>query len=193
MANPAHNKKGVYYNMRQRVWALIISAFACIIYAKCRSPRHGYSVRKFFEVIVDHALGSILIVGRFSWDYFGDHLISVLRHAGSSISFFSHQGKNLLPPPWTKEGRSGLQSLGLLRSLSPWFLQTIFSGDVASRIIMKSPILQTWAEGVCGCHKIILKGILTRMELDGTEEILLESFNYLSLLLKDRLRFSTGD
>ena len=41
--------------------------------------------------------------------------------------------------------------------------------------------------------RIILKGILTQMELGGTEEILLESFNYLLLLLKDKSRFSTGD
>ena len=41
--------------------------------------------------------------------------------------------------------------------------------------------------------RIILKGILTRMKLDGTEEILSESFNYLSLLLKEKSRFSTID
>ena len=41
--------------------------------------------------------------------------------------------------------------------------------------------------------KITLKGILTRMELDETEEIISESFNYISLLLKEKSRFSTED
>ena len=41
--------------------------------------------------------------------------------------------------------------------------------------------------------KIMMKGIPTQMELDETEEIISESFSYLLPLLKDKLRFSTGD
>ena len=41
--------------------------------------------------------------------------------------------------------------------------------------------------------KIILKGIPNRMELDETEEIILESFSYLLTLLKEKLKFSTGN
>ena len=41
--------------------------------------------------------------------------------------------------------------------------------------------------------KIIMKGIPTQMEQDETEEIILESFSYLLTLLKEKLKFSTGD
>ena len=41
--------------------------------------------------------------------------------------------------------------------------------------------------------KTIVSGIITRMESAGTEEILSESFNYLTLLLKEKSKYSTGD
>ena len=41
--------------------------------------------------------------------------------------------------------------------------------------------------------KLILKVIPTRMELDDTEENILESFSYLLPLLKEKLKFSTRD